>query len=239
MAAAASLRMFGERWESLRPNSETPSEARAGRVSSLEQEVRVERSSTCTSSSSSSSSSSTSSLSFSISLGTRVRRASAPAGRHAKNLICLIVWRLVFLLFIDHLPDVSHSFGLLLLMETVLQNYQNETQTVTHWNHHLTDHMLSERTHWLHQCTDYKLFWFSKSTCSKKHWINQSRILFYEILWATVTELNQNFFSRIEKFKLLQSLLLSPLRLRPITTGSTTITTKVNYVCATVHEASS
>lgn len=74
-AADASLRMLGERWESRPPTSKTASQARAGRASSLEQEVMVERSST----SSTSTSSSITCLSFCISLGTRVSRASAPA----------------------------------------------------------------------------------------------------------------------------------------------------------------
>lgn len=72
--------MIEDRWDSLRPSSETPSEANPGRASSLEQWVRVERSSNCTSSSSSF-------VSFSISLDTRERRASAPAGRHGKPTI--------------------------------------------------------------------------------------------------------------------------------------------------------
>lgn len=80
IAAAASRRMIEDRWDSLRPSSETPSEANPGRASSLEQWVRVERSSNCTSSSSSF-------VSFSISLGTRERRASAPAGRRGKPTI--------------------------------------------------------------------------------------------------------------------------------------------------------
>lgn len=66
MAAAASLRTDVLLCISLCLSSETPSEARAGPGSSLEQEVRVERSSTWTTSSSSS-------WSFSISLGTSSR----------------------------------------------------------------------------------------------------------------------------------------------------------------------
>lgn len=66
MAAAASLRTDVLLCISLCLSRETPSEARAGPGSSLEQEVRVERSSTWTTSSSSS-------WSFSISLGTSLR----------------------------------------------------------------------------------------------------------------------------------------------------------------------
>lgn len=78
-AAAASLRMLGEVCVSVWPRTRMPSEARAGRGSSLEQEVRVERSSSCSSSCFSCRTFSNW-HNFSISLWTRESRASAPAG---------------------------------------------------------------------------------------------------------------------------------------------------------------
>lgn len=81
MAAAASRRTFGEECVSLRRSSGMPSQARAGTGSNREQQLSVERRSTCTSTSSS-----FSSCIFSMSLGTRLRSAREPAGSRLRWL---------------------------------------------------------------------------------------------------------------------------------------------------------